>query len=541
MLRGTLIVSLLTLLSRVLGFVRDCLLARLFGTSQLADIFFVAYRIPNLLRSFVAEGAMTSAFVPVFSDELKHGHKQANFALQSISAFLLTITLLISLCGIIFSSLIVTLFAPGFDEGAKALCTSLTQVMFPYIICISFVAMLNGALNSMEIYGVAAMSQVIMNLVLIAGSIFAFAFDMRSALFILSVTVIIGGLIQVLYQLPTLRRAKLTIIPNAHLFSMCVRKLIKLMLPALIGATVYQISIFINTLLASLISPGAISHLYYADRIAQLPIGVFSIALASVLLPTLSRAKSNQDRDGFDRNLVDALRYTSFILLPISFFLFYFSEPLMRLLFEGGQFTEESSRQSAACLRSYCLGLWAISCYSMLARAFMASKDTKTPTKVGLITLIVNIILALVLMGPIQSESNGPLLQLVAALRSFSGNINLGASGLALASSGSNLFSFLLLYSMHRRKSAHTPFKPFIISSLKACIACLACFVAFKSSPPPFTRVFESIESDKLRLIFDLGLNTILGFVIFCLSAYLLKVQEFQELLTKITKALKKT
>jgi len=240
--RGTGVVSALTLLSRLLGFVRDVLVARLFGASYIADAFFVAFRIPNLLRSFVAEGALTSAFVPVFSQELRAGHERAQAALSAVGTLLFIATALISFLGIIGAELIVELFAPGFgaDPAKLDLCVLLTQIMLPFIICVSFVAMLNGALNSARIFGAAAWAQVWMNVALIGGALFAGYYAERNAAIILAISVIIGGIIQVVVQLPALRRAGFHLYPTRAIATAPVKEVLRLMVPATIGAAVYS-------------------------------------------------------------------------------------------------------------------------------------------------------------------------------------------------------------------------------------------------------------------------------------------------------------
>jgi len=486
--RGTGVVSALTLLSRLLGFVRDVLVARLFGASYIADAFFVAFRIPNLLRSFVAEGALTSAFVPVFSQELRAGHERAQAALSAVGTLLFIATALISFLGIIGAELIVELFAPGFgaDPAKLDLCVLLTQIMLPFIICVSFVAMLNGALNSARIFGAAAWAQVWMNVALIGGALFAGYYAERNAAIILAISVIIGGIIQVVVQLPALRRAGFHLYPTRAIATAPVKEVLRLMVPATIGAAVYQISIFLNTLLASLLEPGSVSWLFYADRVAQFPIGIFSVALASVLLPALSTASATDDSDGFQRRLGDSLRFTSFFIIPMAAGIWALALPITELLFERGAFSHESSIMTSYALKALAAGLWATSCHSMLVRAFIARKDTVTPTLIGLCSLAVTAVASLLLMGQIAAPAGG-LVALLAQMQALlyaalPWRWSLGHVGLAAASSAAAFVSFALVAALFGLRIGRFPWRPFASSTLRSLGAAAAMVAALHVS-----------------------------------------------------------
>jgi len=445
--RGTAIVGGITLLSRVLGFVRDSLVARLFGSSPIADAFFVAFRIPNLLRSFVAEGAMTSAFVPVLASELAQSKEAARAAMRSIIGILLIATSILTALGILLAPQIIHLIAPGFgrDPEQFALCVQLTKVMMPYILCISVVALLGGALNAVGIFGTAAMAQVWMNLTLIAGAVVAERFDARPAAMFLAISVVIGGVLQILTQLPALKRSGLTLIPRRPFFSPPARQMLTLMGPAIVGATVYQLGIFLSTVFASVLEPGSVSWLFYADRLVQLPIGIFSIALASVLLPALSHARASGDEATFEGELLRALRSTSFVIIPVSFGLYFFAAQLTELVFQRGAFDARSTAMTAEAIRAYSFGIWATSCHSMLMRGFIARKDTRTPVLIGLLSLLSVVFSSLALMGAplIITETSGTTsswaLAPIGVAQGFLSEIgialSLGHEGLAAASS----------------------------------------------------------------------------------------------------------
>ena len=450
-LRGTAIVGSLTLLSRVLGFVRDLLVARLLGAGIYADAYFVAYRIPNLLRSFVAEGAMTTAFVPVLATELRKGQENARHAVRLVSGFLLLLTTALTLLGIYFAPHITAFFAPGFSSLPEkaALCSELTAIMFPFVICISFVALLNSALNAVGIYGTAAFSQVLMNIVLIVGAAVALFADAGAATHILAWSVVVAGVAQVLVQLPRLAKAGFTILPLLNLSSPVVREVLVLLLPAIVGASIYQLSIFLMTLLASLLPSGSVSWLYYADRLIQLPIGIFSIALASVLLPSLSRHAAAGDGEAFNADLSMSLRTTTFVTFPVSVLLLFYAEPLVELIFERGAFDRFSTEMTVLAIQGMAFGIWTSSCHTMLTRACIARRDPRTPTLISALSLVVLLVVALLTMGPTRPDASGTFAELVqraqlSLLTVFPGGF-LGHAGLALASTASSAFALIVL------------------------------------------------------------------------------------------------
>ena len=486
LLRGTAIVSVLTLLSRLLGFVRDLLIARLLGASLYADAFFVAFRIPNLLRSFVAEGALTSAFVPVFSSSLAKDKQEAFSAFRRVLGFLLMLTILLSSFGILYAPDVVLLLAPGFSEdpGKYQLCITLTKIMLPYIACVSVIAMINAALNSLHIFGASAWAQVTMNGVLIIGALCAMVFEPERATIILAYSVLVGGLVQIVVQIPSCLRAGLSLRPSFNIIRRDVGEVVRLMIPATIGASVYQITIFIATLLASLLPSGSVSWLFYADRIAQFPIGIFSVALASVLLPALSTASANADSDRFRRSLADSLRYTSFIIIPMASGIWVLALPITELLFERGAFSHESSLMTSYALKALALGLWATSCYSMIVRAFIARKDTITPTLIGLASLLVSVIASLLLMGPIANQG-GAIVTTLSLLQMklytvLPWHTELGHRGLALASSIAACASLLLVLSMFTLRIGKFPWRVFLLSTVRALVASVIMIIVLK-------------------------------------------------------------
>jgi putative peptidoglycan lipid II flippase len=528
-IRGTLITSSLTILSRLLGFLRDLIVALVYGAGSFADAYFVAFRIPNLLRSFVAEGALSAAFVPIFSSELQHGREQAQQALRAVTSFLLVSTGAISLIGFVFASEIIGLIAPGFLGEQRDTAVLLLRIMLPYTMCISLVAMVNGALASLKTFGTAAAAQSIMNVVLILGGLISAVFEMRSGVIILSASVLVGGIAQVLFQIPALRRHQLQLSFGFSGAGPLISQLLKLMAPAIIGATVYQLMIFSATILSSLLEPGSISWLFYADRIVQLPLGIFSIALSSVLLPALATNAAVADASAFARNLANALRYNSFILLPVSALIFISADEVIKVLFQRGAFDARSVEMTASAVRALSVGIWAASCQSLLARSFMAKRDNLTPTIFGVITLVLNVVLSLTLMGSIVSSDASLLVSLLTTIQqTLAGWIpqaDLGHVGLALASSLSSLASFVLFALTFHSRQKDFHWALFLNATAKSLLAALAALLL--SAGIEFT-----FAQEWLRLILTLSLFPLsyLG------VALLLRSQEAQEFL-EIAKA----
>lgn len=529
--RGTAIVSALTLLSRLLGFVRDLLVARLLGSSMFADAFFVAFRIPNLLRSFVAEGALTSAFTPVFSSSLARGKEHASDTCRRVTGFLILITSIFTLVIICFASTIVRLFAPGFgSEGGKfELCVTLTQLMAPYIACVSFIAMLNAALNTLGIFGASAWAQVVMNLVLIAGAICAMPFDLSTATIVLAISVLVGGLAQIVAQMPACARANLSLRPSFRIVVPEIKEILRLMAPATVGASIYQITIFMATVLASLLSSGSVSWLFYADRVAQFPIGIFSIALASVLLPALSNASARKDTATFNRSLSDSLRFTSFFIIPMAAGLWSLALPIIQLLFERGAFSHESSIKTSHALKALALGLWASSCHSMIIRAFIAKKDTTTPTGIGFVALILNVCASLLLIGPLAPDTHAS--RLVSLIRNLQTSLlyvcpfsaHLGHVGLALASSIAAFGSLILVVTVFTIKIRQFPWRGFLVATTKSLVATLVMMLGITYS-------IGTTESPLLQCLY----GSCAGSVIFLVTSYLLKSKELLDALATI-------
>ena len=545
--KGTVEVSVLTMVSRVLGFVRDLLTAFLFGSTYLADAFFVAFKIPNLLRSFVAEGALNNAFVPVFVDELAKSKEQAKETMRSMVSFLLITTIILSVLGIVFAKEIIGVIAPGFVSNPKKqqLCILLTQIMLPYIMCVSIVSMLNGALNAVNIFGRSAWAQIWMNICLITGAVIACFFAKETAIFILAYSVIAGGVVQIAIQLPTLKKAGFSIIPGLKIITGATKQVALLMLPAILGVAAYQLQIVINTLLASLLESGSVSWLFYAERVVQLPIGVFTVALSSVLLPVLARASAENNSDDFATNLTNSLRYVSFVIIPISGILYFFAEPIAWLLFERGQFDHASTLKTAQAIQNYSFGLWAVSSGSILLRVFFAKKNTVTPTLIGVGTLVFTAMFSMMFMGnPVHGEGQwlfklveggrGILLAPFGAVAGDAGAmslLNLKHAGLALGSSVAVFCSLAIIIFIIAR-SHQLNWMSYVVATAKTLLAVLLAGIAMSPICNWINSIAETTSSIYLLKLFC---QIPLFIVLILLFMFIFKTRELIETCSMVT------
>ena len=393
-----------TLLSRILGFVRDVIVAWFFGAGLAADAFFVAFRIPNLLRRLFAEGSLTISFIPVFTEYLSRNGREEAFRLARSTFLLLSIVLAaVAVVGILISPLIVRVIAPGFFSSPEKfdLTVLLTQIVFPYIFFIGLVALSMGILNAMGHFAAPALAPVLLNIGIISAVLLLSPHLDRPAVG-LAIGVVPGGLLQLGLQIPFLIRRGFRLSVGGPLYHPAIRRIAVLMTPAVFGAAVYQINIFVGTLLASLLPEGSVSYLYYADRLVQLPLGVFGIALATAVLPSLSRQAVAKDMEGLRSSFGYALKLVFFVTIPAMTGLIVLKEPIVRLLFQRGAFDMATTRFTAEALLYYAVGLWAFSGVRILVSTFYALQDTKTPVKIAVISLLVNIVLSILLMGPMR-------------------------------------------------------------------------------------------------------------------------------------------
>jgi putative peptidoglycan lipid II flippase len=398
------VVSVATLLSRILGLVRDIVIAAFFGAGPAADAFFVAFRIPNLLRRLFAEGSLTISFIPVFAEYLlKRGRDEA-FALARSSWWLLTITLAaVSVLGVLLSPLIVKIIGMGFISSPEKfdLTVLLTRIMFPYIFFVGLVALAMGILNTLGHFAAPACSPALLSVSMVS-SVLLISPHLEQPILGLGVGVMIGGGLQLTLQIPFMIRKGFRLFVRSPLYHTAIKRIALLMTPAVFGAAVYQINILVGTLLATLLSEGSVSYLYYADRMVQFPLGVFAIALATAVLPSLSKQAAMNDMEGLRSSFSYALRLVFFITIPAMTGLIILREPIISLLFERGAFNAAASHLTAEAVLYYAVGLWAFSGVRIVISAFYSLQDTKTPVKTAVVALLTNIVLSILLMGPMR-------------------------------------------------------------------------------------------------------------------------------------------
>lgn len=428
--RATGIVGAATLLSRILGFVRDMVIAGVFGAGLASDAFFVAFRLPNLMRRLFAEGSLSMAFVPVLNQYLATEGKESAFTFARAGFRTLAAILFgIAVCGVLCAPSIVSVISPGFvkDPAKLALTIDLTRVMFPYVFFICLVALAMGLLNSLGHFAMPAFAPVMLNVSMIA-SVVLLSGHLSHPVMALAIGVVIGGVVQWGMQVPVLWRKGFRFRGPGGISHPGIKKVGRLMLPTVFGAAVYQISILLGTLLASLLEEGSVSYLYYADRLVQFPLAIFGISAATAVLPTLSRQVAAGRYEDLGDTFGEALRWMLFINLPAMAGLMALAAPIVALLFERGAFNAAMTKGCTTALFYYAAGLWSFACVRIVVSVFYAMQDTKTPVKMASLSLVANMVFAVVLMFP------------------------LSYGGLALATTLGSVVNLLLLsFSLHRK------------------------------------------------------------------------------------------
>ncbi|MCH2158901.1 MAG: murein biosynthesis integral membrane protein MurJ [Oleiphilaceae bacterium] len=402
--RSSAIVGLMTMVSRFLGLARDVVVANFFGASAGADAFFVAFKIPNFFRRLFAEGAFSQAFIPVLADYKDGQDRDAvRTLLGSVLGVLGAVLFVFSLLAVLGAPWVTALFAPGFlDEPAKyELASTMLQITFPYLFLISLTAFAGAVLNSYGNFAVPAFTPVLLNLSLIASAVFLTPLFAQPVI-ALAWGVFIAGVLQLFFQLPFLLRLGLLPRPILDYRHEGVRKIGALMLPAMFGVSVSQINLLLDTILASLLQTGSVSWLYYSDRLVELPLGVFGIAIATVILPALSANNAAKSEEAFSATIDWALKMVLLIGLPAALALIVLAEPLIAVLFHYGALNDTDVLQSAHSLRAYALGLLAFMFVKVLAPGFFARKDMRTPVKIGIYAMIANMVFNLALIWPLQ-------------------------------------------------------------------------------------------------------------------------------------------
>lgn len=404
LLKALATVGSMTFVSRILGFVRDTLIARVFGAGIYTDAFFVAFKIPNLLRRLFAEGAFSQAFVPVLAEyKNRRGHEETRLLVDHVATLLGLALVIVTILGMLAAPWVVYVSAPGFEaEPDKfAMTVALLRVTFPYIFFISLVSLAGGILNTYSKFSVPAFTPVWLNITFIVAALF-FAPYFDPPVMVLGWAVFVGGVLQLVYQVPYLRQIGLLPRIRFSLGDEGVWRILRLMGPAVFGVSIAQISLLINTIFASFLQTGSVSWLYYADRLMEFPTGVLGVALGTILLPSLSKSVADK-ADGEYSQLLDwGLRLTFILALPAAVALAVIAVPLVASLFHYGAFSDQDVWMTRQALMAYSLGLLGLILVKVLAPAFYSRQDIKTPVKIAIFTLLATQVMNLLFIGPFQ-------------------------------------------------------------------------------------------------------------------------------------------
>jgi len=510
------VVGLATMLSRIFGFLRDMVVAAFFGAGLTTDAFFVAFRIPNMLRRLLGEGSLTVSFVPVFTEYLNVKTKEEAYELANIAFTLLSIILVVvSLLGIIFSPLIVTLMAPGWYikyPDHYHLTIFLNRLMFPYIFFIALVALCMGILNSLRHFAAPALSPIILNISMILTTLTLRDF-FREPITALSVGVMIGGVLQLAMQWPFLLKVGVRLKPNFKFSHAGLKKIGLLFLPAAFGASIYQVNLVVSNILASFLPTGSVSYLYYADRIVELPLGVFAIAVGTATLPSFSEQVAKGNFEDLKKAISFSLRLILFVTIPATIALIALRIPIISVLFQRDAFDIHSTLLTAQALFYYAVGLWAFSVIRVVVSAFYSLQDTKFPMVAAIVALVTNVIASVILMFPLKH------------------------GGLALATSIASAVNVIMLSVVLRRRIGTFLDGEFYRSTVKICVSSIVMwgmillvdvFLPWRTEGP-----FDE------RLLF-LTVCITVGIFSFFIMSYMTKCPEMMAIIHTIKKKLRK-
>jgi putative peptidoglycan lipid II flippase len=503
---GTL--SFFTGISRVLGLVRDAVLAFAFGATGVADAFYVAFRIPNMLRRLVAEGALTVAFVPIYTEYLKKSRKQAHEVASVVFTFLALFLAILVILGVLFAPWIVKAIAYGFgsDPAKYNLTVYLTRLMFPYIFLISLVALAMGILNSLKRFAAPAAAPILLNLGIIAGALVLSRFFTEPTVG-LAIGVLIGGIMQLALQIPWL--AKEGMLPRISFKQKhpALKSLVLMMIPSAYGAAIYQFNVLVITLLASFLPSGSVSYLWYADRISEFPLGIFAVSVAVATLPTLSDHAAEKDIESFKSTINYSLRLAFLISIPAAIGLFMLAMPIIQVIYQRGVFDQNMAVATAGALQFFALGIPFVSADRNLVPAFFAIRKPKVPVTTATIALIINAIAALILMHPLKHM------------------------GLALALSISSCANFFMLFTMLTRRVGALGVGK-LMYSVARTIAASAVMALFIYGMVRYGQLFNSTSLWTTGL--QLFLLIAVSVMVFVGSVWLINREDFEALMSII-------
>jgi putative peptidoglycan lipid II flippase len=460
----------MTMLSRVLGLIRDVVFARVIGADGLADAFFVAFKIPNFLRRLFAEGAFAQAFVPVLAEYREKGsHAAVKALVDRVAGALGSVLILLTGLVILGAPVVTALFAPGFigDAVKFEAATTMIRITFPYLLFISLTGLSAGILNSYDRFAVPAFTPVWLNLCLIAAALWGAAWFSQPS-YALSWGVFVAGVVQLLFQVPFLMGLKLMPRPIVDWHYEGVKRILKLMAPAIFGVSVSQINLLLDTVIASFLPTGSVSWLYYSDRLSELPLGVFGVALGTVIMPNLSRQHAGADPQTFAATLDWAVRMVLLVAVPAALALLILAEPiLITLFYDGSEITTRDISMSAMSLRAYASGLIAFMLIKVLAPGFFARQDTRTPVRIGVVAMVANMVMNIALVIP------------------FHHYWQMGHVGLALATSLAAYLNGYMLYRGLKREGVYRAapvWRQFVVrlilANLAMCLVLLSMLAA---------------------------------------------------------------
>jgi putative peptidoglycan lipid II flippase len=463
LLKSSGVVGFFTMLSRVMGLARDVIFARVIGAEAFADVFFVAFKIPNFFRRLFAEGAFAQAFVPVLGEYREQGSKAAVIALVSRVSGTLGLTLFVFTCIIVLlAPLMAAIFAPSWylNDVLKFSATGeMLRITFPYLLFISMTGVAGGILNSYDRFAVPAFTPILLNFILILAAVFAAPLFEQPA-FALAWGVLIAGIVQFLFQLPFLYRIHMLPVPRVDWMDPGVKKILLLMGPAIFGVSVSQINLLLDTMLATFLPTGSVSWLYYSDRLAELPLGVFGIAIATVILPNLSRHHVSKAAQDYSGTLDWALRMVLLVAVPAAAALALLAEPILVTLFYYGEvMTPNDMKMASYSLRAYSFGLIAFMLIKVLAPGFFARQDMRTPVRIGIVAMLSNMMLNILFVIPLHYYWS------------------LGHLGLAAATSVSAFINALLLFAYLRKKDIYQPQGNWILFYVRLITAVLIMLI----------------------------------------------------------------
>ena len=433
LLRSTVAVGGMTILSRILGLVRDIVFARFFGASLVMDAFFVAFKIPNIFRRFFAEGAFSAAFVPVFAEyDERRDRAEVQELINRVAGTLGLVLFVFTAIGVIAAPALIAVFGMGWlwspapEEADKyALAVDMLRFTFPYLFFISLTALAGGILNTYHRFAAPAFVPALLNIVLIIFAVWIAPYSDRPGI-VLAIGVFTAGLVQLLFMLPFLAAVRLMPVPRWGWRDPGVRRIVRLTLPVIFGSSVAQISILFDTLIASFLVTGSISWLYFSDRLMEFPLGVFGIALATVILPNLSRQHAAQSTEAFAATLDWAVRLAILIAAPAAVGLFVLAGPALGTIFYGGLFDANDVNMARLSLMAYAAGLLGFTLVKVMAPGYFARQETRQPVRIGVIALAVNMVLNIALVVPwVRSGTAGPHTGLALAT-SISAFVNAG-------------------------------------------------------------------------------------------------------------------